>query len=349
MYLEALAVNNGWSGLIVLRLGDPHLLESGKGGKNGTANPDGVLALRWGDNLDLHGRRCEGDDFLGQTLGDVAEHGSTTGKNNVGVKILTNINITLHDGLEQSVVDTTGLLTNERWLEENFWAAETFVTNGNDVTVGKFVRLLEIRRLGGGLHLLIKVHGNVAEFLLDVTDNFTLGSGSERVTTLGEDLHHVVGQIATGKIDTKNGVGKGVTLVNWDSVRNTITRVKDGTSSTTRGVQREDGLDVDVHGWDVERLKHNLRHALTVGLWVEWGFGQKNRVLLWGNTKFVVESVMPDFLHVVPVGHDTVLNWVLQGENTTLGLRLVTDVGLCWEASVWEEKRRGRRRRKDCE
>merc|ERR1711988_1291105 len=37
---------------------------------------------------------------------------------------------------------------------------------------------------------------------------------------------------------------------------------------------------------------------------------------------------MPDLLHIVPVGDDTVLNWVLQGEDTTLGLSLITDVGV---------------------
>ena len=45
-------------------------------------------------------------------------------------------------------------------------------------------------------------------------------------------------------------------------------------------------------------------------------------------TEFVVESVMPDLLHVVPVGHDTVLDGVLEGEDTTLALGLVTDVGV---------------------
>jgi hypothetical protein len=33
-------------------------------------------------------------------------------------------------------------------------------------------------------------------------------------------------------------------------------------------------------------------------------------------------------LHVIPVGHDTVLNGVLEGQDTTLGLSLVTDVAV---------------------
>jgi hypothetical protein len=33
-------------------------------------------------------------------------------------------------------------------------------------------------------------------------------------------------------------------------------------------------------------------------------------------------------LHVIPVGHDAVLNRVLEGQDTTLGLSLVTDVAV---------------------
>ena len=80
--------------------------------------------------------------------------------------------------------------------------------------------------------------------------------------------------------------------------------------------------------WCVESLEHDLGHFFAVGLGVEWGLGQKDGVLLWGNTQLVVEGVMPDLLHIVPVGDDTVLDWVLQGQDTTLGLGLVTDVGV---------------------
>ncbi|VDO66800.1 unnamed protein product [Heligmosomoides polygyrus] len=42
---KALAVNDGWAGLVVFLLGDPHLLEGGQGGEDGSSDPDGVLAL----------------------------------------------------------------------------------------------------------------------------------------------------------------------------------------------------------------------------------------------------------------------------------------------------------------
>ena len=76
--LEALAVDDGRTALVVLLLGDPHLLEGGKGSKNGTTDPDGVLALRGSDDLDLHRGWGEGGDFLLHTVGDTGVHGGTT-------------------------------------------------------------------------------------------------------------------------------------------------------------------------------------------------------------------------------------------------------------------------------
>ena len=81
-----------------------------------------------------------------------------------------------------------------------------------------------------------------------------------------------------------------------------------------------------MHTWRVKRLEHDLGHLLAIGLGVQWGLGQKNRVLFWGNTELIVEGVMPDLLHVIPVGNDAVLNGVLQGEDTTLRLGLVANI-----------------------
>lgn len=49
-------------------------------------------------------------------------------------------------------------------------------------------------------------------------------------------------------------------------------------------------------------------------------------MLFGGDSELVVEGVMPDLLHIVPVGDDTVLDGVLEGEDTSLGLGFITDV-----------------------
>lgn len=85
-------------------------------------------------------------------------------------------------------------------------------------------------------------------------------------------------------------------------------------------------LDGNVEGWRVEGLEHDLSHLFTIGFGVERSLSQEYRVFLGGDTQFIVEGVMPDLLHIVPVGDNTVLDGIPQSEDTTLGLSLVTDV-----------------------
>jgi len=175
---------------------------------------------------------------------------------------------------------------------------------------------------------LFEVKGDVAEFFLDVTDDFTFGGGDEGVTSFSKDLHEVVSQVTASKIESHDGVWEGITFVDWDVVGDTITSVKDDTSGTTGSVEGEDGLDTDVHGWDVEGFEHDLGHLFTVSLWVKWGFGEEGWVFFWGDSEFVVEGVVPDLFHIIPVSDDTVFNWVLEGKDTSLGLSFITDVGV---------------------
>ena len=98
-------------------------------------------------------------------------------------------------------------LTNEGGLEECLWSPESLVSDGDDLSVGEFVGLLERAGAGSGLHLLLEIQSNVAQLLLDVTDDFSLGGGGEGVATLGQDLHQVVSEITSGKIKTEDCVG----------------------------------------------------------------------------------------------------------------------------------------------
>jgi len=321
-------VDNGWSCLVVLGLGDPHSLEGGEGSKNGATNPDRVLSLWWRDDLDLHGGWGEGGDLLLHSVGNTWVHGGTTGEDVVGVKILSDINIALHDGVVGGLVHTGGLHTDEGWLEEGLWASESLVTDGDDLTVWELVALLEGGGAGGGGHLLLEVEGDVAELLLDVSHDLSLGGGDEAVTSLGEDLHEVVSQVSTGKIESHDGVWESVTLVDWHVVANSITGVKHDTGGSAGGVEGEDGLDGDVHGWEVEGLEHDLGHLFSVSFWVQWSFGEKGWAFFWSNSELVVVGVVPDFFHIIPVGDDTVFDWVFQGEDTSFGLGFVSDVGV---------------------
>merc|ERR1719310_2092959 len=149
-------------------------------------------------------------------------------------------------------MDTAGFHSQEGRLEEGLRGTEPLIANSDDLAVGKLIGLLQ----GGGgsscSHLLLKVKGNIAELLLDVTDNLPLSSGGERVAPLGEDLHEVVGELTASQVQTEDGVGESITFIDGDSVGDTITRVHDNTSGTARGIEGEDSLDSDIHGGHVE-------------------------------------------------------------------------------------------------
>merc|ERR1719189_247647 len=215
-------------------------------------------------------------------------------------------------------MNTSRFHAQEGRLEEGLRASEPFVANSDDLAIGKFIALLKGGGGSGSGHFLLKVKGDIAELLFDVTDNLALSSGGERVATLSEDLHEVVSEVTASQVQPEDGMGQGVSFIDGDSVGNTIPRVHDDTSGPTRGIQGKYGLDGNIHGGGVESFEHDLSHLLPVGFGIKGSLSQEDGVLLWCNAELIVEGVMPDFLHVIPVGDDTVLDGVFEGEDTSL-------------------------------
>src|SRR4051812_15856891 len=87
---------------------------------------------------------------------------------------LTNIDVALHDGVVCSLVNTARFHTQEGWLEESLRASEPLIPNGDHLSVGKLIRFLQRAGACSSSHLLLKVEGDVAELLLDVTNDFPL-------------------------------------------------------------------------------------------------------------------------------------------------------------------------------
>merc|ERR1712001_212378 len=155
-----------------------------------------------------------------------------------------------------------------------------------------------------------------------------LSGGGERITTLSEDLHEVVGELTASQVQTEDGMGESITFIDGDIVGDTITRVHDHTGGTTRSVEGKDSLDGNIHGGHVEGLEHDSSHLFTVSLGVEGSLSEEDGLFLRGNTEFIVEGVMPDLLHIIPVGDDTVFNGVFQGKDTPLGLSFISNIGI---------------------
>jgi len=177
--LEALPVDNGWAALIVFLLGDPHLLEGGEGSKDGSSDPDRVFPLRGSNDLDLNGGWGKSSDLLLHTVSNTRVHGGASRHDSVGIEILTDVNIALHDGVVGGLMDTAGLHSQEGRLEEGLRGTEPLIANGDDLAVGKLIGLLQGGGSSSGGHFLLKVKSNIAKLLLDVPDNLTLSGGGE--------------------------------------------------------------------------------------------------------------------------------------------------------------------------
>merc|ERR1719362_139579 len=106
-------------------------------------------------------------------------------------------------------------------------------------------------------------------------------------------------------------MGESITLIDGDVVGDTISGVHDHTGGTTGGIKGEDSLNGNIHGGHVEGLEHELSHLLTVSLGIEGSLSQEDGLLIRGNAEFIVEGVMPDLLHIIPVSDDTMFNGVL--------------------------------------
>merc|ERR1712164_112592 len=155
--------------------------------------------LSGGAMILIDGGGSKSGDLLLHSVGNTGVHGGATGHDGVGVQVLPDVNIALHDGVVGGLVDSAGLHSEEGRLEESLGAPESLVADGDDLTVGKLIGLLEGSGGSSGGHLLLEVQGDVAELLLDVTDNLALGGGGEGVAALGEDLHEVVGELTASQ------------------------------------------------------------------------------------------------------------------------------------------------------
>lgn len=100
-----------------------------------------------------------------------------TNHDNVTVEILSDINVTFHNGIERSHMDATALKTQDTWLEESFRRTETLVADSDDLPVGELIGFFQTGALAGGLDFLLEVKGDITQLFLHITDNLTLRGG----------------------------------------------------------------------------------------------------------------------------------------------------------------------------
>lgn len=90
-------MDNAGSTFFVFSLSNPHVGERGQSSDNRTTDPDGESSLRGGNNLNFHGGRGEVLHFFGESFSNTLVHGRSSGKDNIGIEVFSDIDISLHD------------------------------------------------------------------------------------------------------------------------------------------------------------------------------------------------------------------------------------------------------------
>jgi len=112
----------------------------------------------------------------------------------------------------------------------------------------------------------------------------------------------------------------------WDSVSNSISWVTNHTCSSSIWIKRKDSLNSDVETLNLESFEHELSHFFSVTFWIHWSFSQKNSVFSWVNSKFIWETILPDFFHIFPWRNDTWFNWIRKLQDSSHFLGLISDI-----------------------
>jgi len=165
-------------------------------------------------------------------------------------------------------------------IEKSFWASELLVTNGDDISIWEFELLFFSRGVFIFLHFFLEIKGNIAQFFFDISNNFEFGRGGESGSTFSEEFSEIFGEISTSEIVSLDSMWERVTLIDWDSMGNTITRIHNATSNSTRRVKRKDSLDSNVKLRNVEVLKEDLNHSFSVLLGVSWSFSKEGTLVI---------------------------------------------------------------------
>ena len=134
-------MHDAFTFVVVVRFRDEKLLEIFHLGQDSTTEPAWVLSVCWREHLRLHWRGCKRLDLLRHARIYLFKHRAATCENDVAEKVPTDVKFTLHDWIESALVNAVlnSKIRDEMWLEKNFRAFESLLTDIHPLAIRKFV------------------------------------------------------------------------------------------------------------------------------------------------------------------------------------------------------------------
>eukprot|EP00754_Rhynchopus_humris_P037975 Rhum_TRINITY_DN20676_c0_g1::Rhum_TRINITY_DN20676_c0_g1_i1::g.171765::m.171765 len=263
-----------------------------------------------------------------QTLAEVPEHRGSAGQDNVLVQALPGVDRAAGDHLVNEVGERRRVLEGEDLRVEEELGAEELL--GTHVNLPCRLRLRNnsrplldvLRRLGVVLREFLRnVGAHVPVLLLDALRLQHHVHLRVRHLTVLDDVEDELGDVLPRKADVLDARLDDVSLVHRDDVRHAVTGVDHSSGQRALadssllggfrapgGGKGQDGLHRDVEPRDAEGLEHNLRRVFPVLGGVVRGLCQDEGVLLRLAPQVLVDALLPQLLHLVPVLHHAVLH-----------------------------------------
>jgi hypothetical protein len=93
--------------------------------------------------------RAHSIDFFLESIWETSVKSGSSGHNDVGVEIFSNIQIAFLDRLESQLMHTQSFISllNKAWVEKSLWTHESWSVDRDSLTVWEFVLLGNFRRL----------------------------------------------------------------------------------------------------------------------------------------------------------------------------------------------------------
>lgn len=170
-------------------------------------------------------------------------------------------------------------------------------------------------------------HSHVTLHFFDLFDDFKLGCGVEYIPRPSKQKLEVLCDISASNIYSLYCV------VNWESLEDrwamgyTVSTVKYQTWSFTSCVKRQHSLLLKENFRSAKFLKENVCCLNSVSVRIKRRLSKQNRVLFWHNLE-LVKTMSPKSLHIVPILNDSVLDRIIQFENSLVFLSSVSNEDL---------------------
>lgn len=123
--------------------------------------------------------------------------------------------------------------------------------------------------------------------------------------------------ISSADVNPLNGIIDGESLENGTAMANTVATIQDEARCLASGIQTQYCLLLEEDLGDAELLEENVGSFSAVIVRIKWWICQQNGMLFRRDLE-LIENMAPKCFHVIPVGDDTVLNRVVELEDSAV-------------------------------